>query len=429
MPDAIDLLTLSRDIARAEEKIARGAPDPFCDLRHVATQSTYRALAESAPPPHEVLVRDASLRWVHELLQTRVGADLASDEAEATEREDARFVADPPSTFLAARRALVVAETPSRTSDALDRLAELAAPVAAVRRERRARRFEVARRLGLAHPSALASAAPPAALEDHARALLDATEEIARELRKQARITSASGAIYQAFAREAAEGWPARLVPRWLTETFAAIAPRAFRLAALPEAVGGASFLRGAAAFGRSLRHAGTARSLPFVLARDPYPTDAHRFGALLALAVASPAFQMRKLGLPTRTAASQTRALMASMLTAAREGAARLLLGAREATDDFEELTARVFAVPLPRALRDAWPAPRVDEPARMVAILSCISFEADLVDRFDEDWFDNPRTGGHLSVLASAPVSSHDAVPTDASVTIGRAFERALG
>ncbi len=431
MADAIDRLSLSRDIARVDERITRGVADPFFDLRHVAQQSTYRALVESEPPAHEVLVRDALLRWVHELLQMRVGLDLAGDEKEALEEKDERFVRDPPATFAEARRLLVSAPTPAQAETALARVAALAAPVAAVRKERRARRFEAARRLGLAHPFALATTAPVSALASAARGLLDATEGIAADLRRHGHVTSAAQAMHHDFARDAHEGWPAHLVPRWLEEVFGAIAPRPFRPPPLPEALGGASFLRAAAAWGRALRLAGTARSLPFVLARDPYPVDAHRFGDVLALAVADPVFQKKKLGVSARVAAAQARSLRTTLLSATRQTAVRLLLAASESIDagTFEELTARAFGAPLPPELRDAWPEPRADEPARLVALLSAHAFEGDLRSRFDEDWFLNPEAATHLAAIAAGPVFSDDAPDEAAPAAIGRAFERALG
>jgi hypothetical protein len=430
--DAIDLLSLSRDVARVDERIKAQAADPFAGRRHVATASTYRALAESAPPGYEALIRDALLRWVHELLQTRVGSDLEEDEAEALAKIDERFVGDPPRTYPEAHRALLTASTHVSAAIALARLAELAPPVAAVRKERRLRRFEVARRLGLAHPFALSLASSPvASLETAALALLDATDGIAEEVRRRQRAAAASDVIHAAFAREANEGWPAHLGARWLEDAFAALVARAFRAPQLPDALGGASFLRAAASWGRALRLAGTARSLPYVLARDPHAESAHRFGGVLARAVADPLFQKKRLGVSARAAAAQSRALRASLLTAARIAAVRFLLASAETTDapTFEELTARAFGAPLPRALRDAWPAPRADEATRLAGLLATEAFERDLVHRFDEDWFANPRTGAHLAAIAAAPVFSGDPPDASAPSAIGRSFERFLG
>lgn len=430
MAEAIDRLTLSRDVARADERIVRGHPDPFDGLRHVAQQSTYRALIESEPPAHEVLVRDGLLRWVHELLQTRIAIDLAADEAEAASHADPRFVRDPPSTFAGAHRALVAATSPVLTASALDRLAALAPRVGAVRRERRARRFEAARRLGLSHPWALATK-DIGSLFAAARALLDETDALAADLRRRARVTTAAEGVFHAFAREAAEGWPARLVPRWFEDAFAALVARPFPPPALPDALGGASFLRAAAAWGAALRLAGTARSLPFVLARDPYPVDAHRYGALLALSVASPVFQKKALGLARRAVDAQSRALGEALLVAARLAAARLLLGAGESLDvaEYEELGARALGAPLPATLRDAWPDLRPEEPSRFAGMLHARAFERDMVERFDEDWFQNPKAGAHLAAVAAGPVFVEEPPAEGMPAAIARAFERELG
>src|SRR5207237_823474 len=147
--------------------------------------------------------------------------------------------------------------------------------------------------------------------------------------------------------------------------------------------------------WGHALRLAGTAKSLPFVLARDPYPRDAFRFGAVVAAAVADPSFQKKKLVLTARVADAQARSLRATLLYEARLSAMRLLLATPENVDagTFEELSARVFGAPLPPALRGAWPEPRICELARFDAILLAHAFARALVERFDEDWFSNPK------------------------------------
>lgn len=63
-----------------------------------------------------------------------------------------------------------------------------------------------------------------------------------------------------------------------------------------------------------------------------------------------------------------------------------------------FEELTARAFGRPLPPAMRDAWPTPRVDDASRFLALLSVHPFVRGLVERFDDDWFRNPAAGAFL-------------------------------
>jgi hypothetical protein len=463
----VDLATLDADVRRADARLtrffellardetreaARGF-DPFDGVRHVAGKTTYDALRAREPAAYEVPLRDALLRWVYELLQARVGLDLLADEAEAVHRVDPALPKREPEepgvarTYGEAWSRAIRAPEPHRAMDALARAADLAAPVAAVRRERRARRFEAAKRLGLSHPMALAQRDDPAALAAGARALLDATEPLASDLFASARKRCegpwrATHGFALALALDARDGWPARLVPRWLEDVFRAIAPRPVALSTLPEALGGASFLRAARAFGVALRVRGTPKSLPFALARDPYAAPAHLFGASLAIAVASAPFQRRALDLPQRLAAAQSRALVRSLFLALRAEATRLLLLAADGVDpgSFEELGVRTFGAPLPGALRDAWPAPRADAPARFVAAMRAFDFEADLVRRYDEDWYRNPRAGAHLASLAAGPAWDGDGIAEgegeerDSRVKltiarIARAFEERLG
>jgi hypothetical protein len=475
---AIDLTVLDRDVrrvvARVEQlrallvlgtKDARDRArsfDPFGAERHTAVLATYRALKELEPSALDVPLRDGLLRWVHELLQTRIGQDLAVADADALHAIDARlsperFAAlehaasgaprdltaedstprDPELdsvTYAEASAAIVRAPNETRAAAALARAGELAHRVAAVRKERRDRRFEASRRLGLPHPFALATPADVGALST---ALLDATEPLARDLLAQARKKSdskkwrASSAMQHALARDARDGWPARLSQRWLDGAFKALAPRGVDAGPLPDPLGGASFLRAAYAWGFAWRTAGTPRSMPFGLARDPYPVPAHRFGFALAAVVAEPSFQKRALDLPSRLAGDQSRVLRGTMLLHARTVAARALLASQEHVSDslFEELGVRLFGAPLPASMRDAWPEPDLADPVRLVALLTAHPFVRDLVHRFDDDWFRNPKAGLHLTSLACGPAHDADPVPPELPASLARAFEQALG
>jgi len=480
---AIDLLTADQHVARAQRSIeqSRGlfgtkagreearSRDPFAGVRDVAGQSAFKALRELDAGAAQALHKDALVRWIHELLQARVAWELTVDEADAVHAPDPslasraakeRAIMSTPSgplsgatpalgavlaTFDAARRALVEAPAPEAAEIALRRLEALADPVVAVRKELRARRFEAARRLGLEHPWALATAEETgvAKLEALARAVLDATEPLAAELHKDLRRRGGSGSIdpsltiHEAFARDAGEGWPSRLSTRWLEDVFRAIAPRPPRVAELPAAIGGASFLRATARWGFALRLGGVARSLPFALARDAYPVDAHLLGDALAVAVAGRVFARRKLGLPSRPADAHARVLGRTLLFSLRMEAAQLVAALPESArdDELEALTARVFGAPLPRAVSAAWSFggfsgnARVDAPARFVAAVRTYDFVGGLVDRFDEDWFDNPRAGAFLASIAMGPVWQGDVPAIDVVSPVARSFEELLG
>jgi hypothetical protein len=470
--EAIDLPSFDRDVRRAAGRVeqlrgwlATGTPearerarsfDVFDGVRHAATMSTFRSLQELEPSILDVPLRDGLLRWVHELLQARIGLDLALADADAGHALDpelhashvteAKRVAGARAagnraeeqnaelhTYADAFAAIVRAPDPSRAAAALDRAGDLAAPVAAVRKERRDRRFEAAQRLGLAHPFALATSIDVGAA---ARALLDATEPLAVELLRASRKKAefpwrASSAIEVGLAREARDGWPSRLTQRWLDEAFKALAPRGADAGRLPEPLGAASFLRAAMAWGFAWRTSSAPRSMPFALARDPYPTPSFRFGFAVAHAVSEPSFQKHVLELPSRLANGQVRALRIAMFHHARLVAARALLASEShvSATTFEELGTRLFAAPLPEAMRDAWPDPRPTDPSRLVALLGTRAFLRQLEDRYDEDWFRNPRAGKHLTSLACGPAFDADPVPEGAPADIARGFEEALG
>jgi hypothetical protein len=423
--------------------------DPGGAFRDVTGQSMFKALRELEPGPIHAPLRDGLVRWVYELLQQRIGWELVLDEADAIHEPDpklqrsAQSTDDSPiaKTFDEARRALILASSPNAADLAFERLAELAEPVAAVRKEERARRFEAARRLGLEHPWSLVTEKSAGDIEALARLVLDSTEALAaervRDLRRRSTGRSAAFAIEEGFARDAREGWPAHLGVRWLEDVFRALAPRPPRIASLPPALGGASFVRAATEWGTALRFGGVARTLPFALARDPYPIAARVVGCGLGITVGDRAFAKRKLDLPARSADAHARSIAGALFAALRVAAAEVVAGSPDVVreDELEELGARVFGVPLPKALASAWSYggfsgnARIEAPVQLVAAVRAHGFVRGLVDRFDEDWFDNPRAGAHLASIGAGPVWSGE-LPDDASVrTLARAFEEALG
>lgn len=472
-PDPTDLLGFDRLAARAHERVARfremcaspsewkaaRAFDPFAGVRDVSTQTTFRSLRSLDPSLVDRPLRDGLVRWTHAFLQERVGLDLAIDEAEARFAIDERVspaqamqrdqhaartsdVDVVAKTYAEARRALVDAPDAGRAAIALTRLAELSPKVAAVRKERRERRFEASRRLGLSHPSALVTERKASDIMGFARDLLDRTEPLSEELFRVARkqeeaAWTAASAMQLGMARAASHGWPATLSTRWLSDVFSALTSQGRGLTKasgalrLPHVLGGATFLRAAYAWGFSFRREGVARSLLFALARDPYPTSAHRFGFAFAAAVADPTFQRRSLDVSPRFGGAQTRALRTTLFLETRLVAVRFLLNSEEQTSPstFEELTARVFGRPLPPAMRDAWPTPRADDASRFLALLSVHSFVRGLVERFDDDWFRNPAAGAFLSSLACGPEFDDEPVSEHATADLARAFEEALG
>lgn len=449
-----DLLTFDRDLARASDALARWRValaldpeknadiEPLAPFRHTAGQKVYDALREQ---PLDEPLKGALLGWVHALTDARVVADLDVAWARTGSAEAARLGVGTPRMvcFFDAWRGVVGSVPRPEALAWLDALAEQGPQMASIARQRAERRVEVARRFALNHPTDGLALAPPASLAQTAEALLRETDDMWRALDREARGKAGLAAlpaspvdsIGRAVARGAPEGWPAQLTSRWLAELFAPAA-RGLRieLPALPRAVGAASFARALGAFGHALRVAGRSRAMPFALACSPAFVDAHRYALVFANLAAKPAFQRRALGVSARVADAQSRALAESALFAARTSAARYLLSdpARPpGADTFEEITFRVFGAPLPPALRGAWPPPRDDEAARFLALATALPMEHDLVERFDVDWFLNPRATEFLRGRASGPAWEEPPASLEAVAVaraLGRAFEAVL-
>jgi hypothetical protein len=412
-----DLWSIDRDVARAARALDRWRKDladdpqahaeenPFAQLRHVTAKSTWDALAQLEPSAADLPLRDALRRWVGVLLQARIGLVDELGWATAAASPTARYEGELPRSvsWREAWRGVAQARTSEEATLWLAAASDAAPVLAGINRRRLARRVEVARRMGAAHPwTLLLPHVAPSILVEAAARLLNATEELSREAREAAapatrRTDAAAVVLSQAAAREASEGWPARLSPRWLMEAFGE-GPRTIpiELPPLPKVVGAASFARALQALGFAAQAAALSPSAPFALAHDPALVAAHRLGCLFASLVADPEFHVRVLRLGRATATSHARTLARTILLEARLQAGRLLLGDEVAfapADRFEEIGERLFGAPLDPRLRGAWPSPRDDQPARLMALLETCTLRHELRERFDCDWFRNPR------------------------------------
>ncbi len=422
-----------RSLARDDLPRAREL-DPFDDSRHTASQATFDSLSKASEGSNAPFVAGLR-RWVYELLQARVGLpwhfaclEARAKRVAATDGREVSFsevvgelVAGPRDQRNRAGRA------------ALSSAALRAKPVVAACSEARARRWEVARRLGLGHPMDLASAHPRSELADFAFAILRASNPLAEHVRKATPSSRGSwevaDAVALSLAPEAREGWPAVLTSRWLSEVFFAVRdPNFDASAALPVAIGGASFLRAAHSWAFDSRQRTAPRSLPFALAADPYPDSAYMHGALFAIAMTEPAFA-RSLGLGSRHLDAHVRALRRTLFLELRLRALRFLLAeASDPHERFGELSECVFGAAFPPELAGAWPELRADEPARWVGTLRARDLAFTLRERFDEDWFRNPKAGRFLHERACCPAWEGEKVHSTPQ-SIVRSFEEALG
>ena len=449
-PAVADLSSLDRDVRRAfvalealrqnlaADPSAARDTDPFDDVRHVAGKSTWDALGELSPSVADVPLRDGLRRWVAAFVQARVG--LGADKAWAAEASAlrGRFAGDPPRSvsWREAWRGVASSRSAAEARLWLEAGAQAGPAIATTATTRAIRRMEVARRMGLGHPWDELASGSRDALRGAALRLLRATDDLSVAARKETQEgEDAASAFFAAGARGASSGWPARLTPEWLRDAFRG-EPRdaSPRLAALPRPAGAASFARALHQFGFAVRLALAPASLPFALARDPAFVAAHRFAWLFGALPTDPEFYVRVLGLGRSSAHAQARILAGTALFEARAHAVRLLLGDDAAfapADLYPELTVRLFGSHLDERLRGAWPPPRDDEPARFVAMLQTVAFRRQLRDRFDIDWFHNPRAWAYLreqsgGVARETVEPSTLAPSTDA---LARELEEALG
>ncbi len=454
--DPSDLASFDRDIARASgawrawksdlalDPAARGDEEPLERWRHVAGKSLYETLAHLTPSAADVPHRDALLRAVYALMQARITQSLDAEMARATHEKSAHAIVPVPhlASVHEAWHGVLEGATEHERRAWLDVAAERGPALASIARRRAERRVEAAYRMGFANEDAL-FVVPREALVSAALALLDRTDDVAREALRDARKRGAFGddpplavdAIAIAVARDAPEGWPARLTAQWLDATFG-LFTKGLRLEApriLPP-IGASTFARACASFGSALRVAGASPSLPFTLARDPQFTAMHRFAYVFGALPASPVFQRRVLGNGARVADAQARVLARTALFEARLEAVRFLTSRAPSVVPFDDLMHRLFGAALPRALAGAWPRAFDDAPARLVALLTAPALARDLVDRHDEDWFANPRAVVHVRAIASGPAhedpSADPAADLAATIApLARIFEEACG
>ncbi len=402
-------------------------------------KSTYEALGALTPSQADLPLRDALREWVVALLLARVVRDEDVELGRTRGDPRARFAGEPPAlvSFQKAWQALAASRTVAEARLWLEAAAECGPELAEITRRRAGKRLEAVKRLGLVHPWETVVPAKHATLRAAAMRLLDATQDLSDALVKPlARDGGGAAAVlHAAVGRDAGEGWPARLGERWLHDLFGA-SLQGMRpvLPAMPQALGASSFARALGLLGSAVRDASVHHATPFTLGHDSGARASHRLGFVFGGLPVDPEWQTRALGVGRRAAEAQARVLGRTALLHARLSAARLLLG-----DDadvaprerFQELGPRVLGASLDGRLRGAWPAARDDEAARFVALLEAHDLSAALRDRFDVDWYRNPRAWAHLRVassLASREPVEEAALQASAD-GLSRAIEKVVG
>lgn len=416
---------------------------PWAQHRPAAVKSLYDALGEKPPSDHERELVAALRSHVMFLTIARVSAEAETLLAVAA-NDPAGVVDAGTPTKGSWRTAIenVLAGTRPVSHASMIALAECAPGVASAAHALAERRLEAAKRLGQPAPDVGLSPG-----RDYARAaartLLDVTQDLADDLarRELARADRSAenprpeDTWIVAAGKPAEAGWPSRLRARWLEELFGERTRGLSLDLELPRFVAGAStFARALEAFGVAFRRAVTRGAVPFVLGDDPVESAAHASGALFGSLASSPVFQRRALGLGPADVEKNARTLGLTALIEARVRAARVLLGIDLPSRPlFEEVTHRVFRAGLDPRLFGAWPIVRSEDVARFVAVVRAPAELRRIVDRFDDDWFKNPRAFDALrhERLASPSFESRsdaEAAGSDAAKALGRSLEEVL-
>ena len=436
-----DLRSLDRDVAitvarlkLARERLARGEqpPSPFESHRHTSQQKTFDALRTLSVSKIDEPWRDALGQWVGYLVLTRTSFPL---EEEQSKRE--RFVPEDDNglSFRDATTQICTTSDLRVLSHAWETWWRRAPRVAAVIQERRVRSFEVARRLGIEHPLAPRLGVASGEIANAANEFLIQTDALAKDRTRRTPalegFAPALHVIRLAHALGAVDaGWPRHVSARWVEEAFPAFSRE---LNALPLTssvpVSPMSFARAACFAGVFLRESLAPASLPFALQRELPRTDAWGWGGAFAAALFTRAFHERALGAARSSSQDSARSIAEGFFFSLRIQAAATLLDLHERPGViFEEATTRAFDYPLPSALGGAWPFPFIETAPRFWGALLGNRFAQELVDRFDVDWFRNPRAAADLRMRSRAPALSEEVTGVELSRHVARSFEEVL-
>jgi hypothetical protein len=400
--ESLDTLRLDRVIADlASAGLGRFAASPSDETsgafdrpipRQVASRDRVLELAERGADPLAHVLRP----WVERLTIERVTRDdalrvvravrierhaTALEGGDVTIAELVRSLVEPRGD--GERRVRALAAIAGRASGEIERFAE--------------RRREAARLLGIDIATRERAGVDLEALARAVERVADATRVPFLERHERGSLVQL---VDRATARDAGEGWPVHLGPRWLQSSFERVPLLAgLRLPALrfPPVNGAASFARGLAAFGAAVAHVDRPQNMPFSVARAPFDTLPDERATLFAGLVLEPSFHRRRLGLGRDRARAQVRVLARAALAWLRFALvawrawelASTPRGEREA----EELAERWLEVDVPRGLGRVLPSARPDAARGLVgALLGALARER-LREGFDEDWFEHPR------------------------------------
>lgn len=408
------LRELSRALAKRDEDLARRRTepaeallqlDPYASVRKVASRETLHRLVDRKGDPAAPLLA----AHVAELVVRRVARDAELHATDARLRPEVLVHATGERLSVSSAVQKLVARAPD--GDLVARaLAEHADGAHHAARLTLAREGEIEKRFGVTvtrTPWARDLAAAKA------RAIvLELGPRLVRE-----------APLHDTLARGAGHGvdvgFPKELSPRTLWE----LLPSAFREGppldppSPPRPLAPASYVRAFAAVGRGWARAARSRSLPLPLAVTPHRLEEHLLGALFASIFRTDPFLGSGLGLARRERERAARQLATVALhDLLRRALATALLPAllddrpRDAETTWEELARWVMGTPVAPRLVAVLPRVEGDAPTRLAALGLGAALADELRERFDEDFFRNPRAVEELRhrLAASPPLTA---------------------
>ncbi len=396
--------------------------DPFAATRQVTGQSLLLELRAYKPTATQEDLHKGLMRWVYALLQARMSIPFV---LEARSLREA-LVSVPVFGESLSSRALFRAallEPVNRAAEYVKILNDRAPELSSVEARAREVRFEVARLLGHTHPD------EPLLREDEAtdfdKQFVRETLDLAKDtVRSDQAVSPEATYARRELATDAREGWPARLNDRWYDEVFSGLGGTIARLGLQTQS---SRDVWGAASFGRALARLGLAMrahylylsKLPIAARAHPENLEGQLLGCAFALLLASPAFHARALGLGRVAARDQARLCTRSLLLSLRRAHASVATVRGDwSVDEAANVTyCGADPSPLMRSLL-------VHQPKIASAPLG-ISFSVLMVNRFDEDWFRNPRAHRFLIDRAGAPAFATDRTSAMSAVECRQWFE----
>jgi hypothetical protein len=425
-----DLLRLDRDVAAITARLRTWrrsgvVDDPPVIPRELSSLATYRDLRELSSDP----IAGRLALHVASLTIDRVTIE---DEQRLSQARRARSESPAAPGVSIAELARRVVEPSGNGAARLRELEAIARPLREAMRIAAGRRHEAALRLGLAGAYEIEGAAipPTAALVDEA---LSITEPSFSEMRGASFVEL----VRMAVVADAAEGWPAKLTPRWLRSVFGRgplFDGLSLGVEPLPEPLGAASFARALARTGAELAYRDRPTDVPASVARDPFDLLEASRSVLFGALVAEPAFHARKLGLGPERARDQAQAIARRAIIWVRIAALRALayadLGEADRSGDYPEHVERCLGRPLSAELAGVMPLAAPTSALELAAFFRAAADRERLREAFDEDWFDNPRA--HEAIRhehhATRPDRPEKGASADPEGALRRAFAELL-